>query len=215
VAATLSVVIGAAAAVQVLIDAPGIIKTLTLPFIISLAYTSFYTFRLSRMDASAVKGAVGDNKPVAKVNDMSSMPACDKAPSKKIIVRVLVSASVIGSQFFLWAMFVNWGHGSEQAMRAGAGQGSVSFMLSMGMAFLLEIFFFLPGINKFLRIPFAVAATLSVVIGAAAVVHVLIGAPWIIKGMTLPLIMGVGYTSLYSFRLSRMDASAVMGVVGR
>lgn len=112
---------------------------------------------------------------------MSSMPADEKASGKKTLVRALVSATVIGSLFFLWALFVNWGHGQEQAVRAGAGQGSVSFMTSISMAFMLEFFFFLPGINKSLRIPLAVAATMSVVIGAAAAVHVLIGTPEIIK----------------------------------
>lgn len=148
------------------------------------------------------------------MNDMSSKFASDKGLGKNTIVRALMSAMVIGNLFFLWAMFVNWEHGLEQAVRAGAGQGFVSFMMSMSMAFMLEYFFFLPGIYNNLRIPFAVMVTMSVVIGATAVVHVLIGTPEIIKTMALPFIMGVGYTSLYCFRLSRMDHSAVLGVTG-
>lgn len=145
---------------------------------------------------------------------MTNMSAGDKSLDKKTVARALLSATAIGSMFFLWAVFVNWGHGLEQAVRAGAGQGSVSFIISMSMAFMLEFLFFLPGIDKTLRIPFAVMVTMSVVIGASIMVHMLIGTPEIIKTIALPFIMGMSYTSLYCFRLSRMDPSAVMSEVG-
>lgn len=138
---------------------------------------------------------------------MSSVPnqePSEKPPAQKTLVRALVSATVIGSLFFAWATLVNWGHGMEQALRAGFGQGGVSFLVSMSMAFMLEYLFFLPA-NKALRIPFAVASTMSIVIGVSALVHILIGTPEIIRTIALPFLMGVVYTSLYSVRLSRLN----------
>jgi hypothetical protein len=125
---------------------------------------------------------------------------------KKTLTLALLSATIIGSMFFAWATYVNWGHGLELAFRSGAGQGTVSFVVSMSMAFMLEYFFFLP-VRKLFRIPFAVVSTMSIVVAVTVVVHVLIGTPEIITTMALPFFMGVVYTSLYSVRLSRMDSA--------
>ncbi len=75
------------------------------------------------------------------------------------------------------------------------------------MAFMLEFLFFLPA-NKLVRIPFAVVVTMLVVTALTTLVHLIIGTPEIIKTMALPIMMGIGYTTLYCLRLSRMDASA-------
>lgn len=142
---------------------------------------------------------------------MPSTSASGRRLGQKTVVRALISAVTIGSLFFFWAMFVNWGHGLDQALRAGAGQGSVSFTVSMSMAFMLEFFYFLPE-NKSLRIPFSVVMTMSIVIAVTAVVHVLIGTPEIIRTMALPFVMGVVYTSVYGFRLSRIEVDATTGL---
>ncbi|MGR9052989.1 MAG: hypothetical protein ACU84J_10110 [Gammaproteobacteria bacterium] len=150
----------------------------------------------------------------APKQEADTRAAGEKPPAQKTLVRALLSATTIASLFFSWALFVNWGHGSEQALKAAVGQGCVSFGVSMSMAFMLEYFFFMLRRNGYLRIPLTVSATMTIVIVTTATVHILIGTPEILKTMTLPMIMGVVYTSLYSFRLSRLEVYTALNAVG-
>jgi hypothetical protein len=128
--------------------------------------------------------------------------------AKKTAARALISATVIGSLFFCWTVFVNWSHGSAQAFQAGAGQGTVSFLVSLSMAFILEYLYFLPGLKPGLRIPLAVSVTMLVITAVTASVHLLIGTPEILKTMALPVFMGLNYTTLYCIRLRRLGEQA-------
>ncbi|WP_018417062.1 hypothetical protein [Teredinibacter turnerae] len=138
---------------------------------------------------------------------MSTSTIQQQRSGKKTAARALLSATVIGTLFLCWATFVNWQHGAHAAIHAGIGQGGVSFVMSMSMAFMLEFLFFLPS-NKLVRIPFAVVITMLVVTAFTTLVHLIIGTPEIIKTMALPIMMGIGYTTLYCLRLSRMEVGA-------
>ncbi len=120
--------------------------------------------------------------------------------------RSLISA-LIGFAFYgAWAIFVNFMHGKESAIKAGLVQGGYSFILTFFMTLLLEAIYlralhFLK--SELAAIVITVVTSCTIVFSGSWLVNYLSGTPEIFNTVILGYIFGGLYSIAYTIGLAK------------
>ncbi len=122
------------------------------------------------------------------------------------VQRSLISACVGFAFYGSWAIFVNFMHGKESALKAGLVQGGYSFILTFFMTLLLEAIFhralrFLG--MQMLAILLTVFVSCSIVFSGSWLVNYLSGTPEIFNTVILGYIFGGLYSMAYTVGLAK------------
>lgn len=120
--------------------------------------------------------------------------------------RSLISA-LIGFAFYgSWAIFVNFMHGKESAIKAGLVQGVYSFILTFFMTLLLEAIY-LRALKlvkaEIVAIIVTVVISCSIVFSGSWLVNYLSGTPEIFNTVILGYIFGGLYSIVYTVGLAK------------
>lgn len=120
--------------------------------------------------------------------------------------RSLISA-LIGFAFYgSWAIFVNFMHGKESAIKAGLVQGVYSFILTFFMTLLLEAIY-LRALKlvkaEIVAITVTVVISCSIVFSGSWLVNYLSGTPEIFNTVILGYIFGGLYSIVYTVGLAK------------
>ncbi len=120
--------------------------------------------------------------------------------------RSLISACIGFAFYGSWAVFVNFMHGKESALKAGLVQGGYSFILTFFMTILLEAIYQKARrviSVKNIAITVTVLASCSLAFSGSWFVNYLSGTPEIFNTVILGYIFGGLYSIIYTIGLAR------------
>lgn len=122
------------------------------------------------------------------------------------VQRSLISAMAGFAFYGSWAIFVNFMHGKDSALKAGLVQGAYSFILTFFMTLLLEAIYSRAHAllkSQVLAIATTVLISCSLVFSGSWFVNYLSGTPEIFNTVILGYIFGGLYSIVYTVGLAK------------
>lgn len=127
-----------------------------------------------------------------------------------VVQRSLISACAGFGFYGSWAIFVNFMHGKDSALKAGLVQGAYSFLLTFFMTLLLEAIYHrahrMTGGEK-AAIGLTVVLSCTLVFSGSWLVNYWSGTPEIFNTVILGYIFGGLYSLVYTIGLAKESVS--------
>lgn len=116
-----------------------------------------------------------------------------------------VTGATLGALFYGgWGVFANAAHGVSMALRSGAAQGVMSFVVTLSGVTLMKWLFARPG-PPWLRALYAFAGALGLIYAGIVGVHWFIGTPEILLTLAPGLPITILFCFIFTTTLMRLD----------